>query len=194
MDISETWRKLESEKLAQPMNVGLTPGNSIHPVAKIKSNYLSKTIMLIVITIGFGGLAFYFDEILVRGIFGFLAVAYTVFVISSFSTYRKIEMDGPVLDVLAKTKAQITRALRFEAITSLMIYPFAGAAGYFAGFAANGKSAAIIFSRTTDIVMFATIVTVFTIAGYFLGLALTRKAYGNSLDQITRLIDQLQKG
>jgi uncharacterized membrane protein len=191
MDISATWKKLEKEKLETPIEGDFHKDRSNHPVSKLKKNYFIKSLMMIVFVVLFAISFFYFDEIFIRSFFGLLTVAYVIFMATSYSMYKTINFDGPVLDVLIKTKDQVTRALKFEMISSLMIIPVGGVAGYLGGYSMSGKSINNIFSNPTQIGILVGTLVAFTVLGYYLGRKLTHEGYGKSLKEIDRLIDQL---
>lgn len=191
MDISETWKKLEKDKLSLPIEGDFKKG-SHHLVSKLKKNYFIKSILMIFFVVMFLVSTLYFDEMPVKILCGFLTVAYLAFLAFSFLTFKEINLDGSVIDVLTRTKEQITRALRFEWLTSLMIYPIAGAAGYLAGFSITGRSVDKVFSTTSGIATFVAAVVIMTIVGCFLGRKLTKEGYGNSLAEISKMIEQLK--
>lgn len=198
MDIDETWKKLGRERLELPVEGNATPGmQSQHPVEKLKRNYFIKTIMMVFFLVCFAVLFFVFDEMLVRVTVGLMVIAYTVFLLSSFAMYRNIQaelpMDSTLRDVLAKTKERIERGLTFETRSSMLIFPFAGAAGYLMGFTVTGGDATKIFNNPVQIGIFITTLTVFTVMGWFIGRRLTYIGYGKSLEELRKLIEELNR-
>lgn len=197
MDISATWKKLESERLGQPIGGDFTNSKqSYHPVAKLKRNYFLKSMMMIVFLVAFIMLFVLFDQFLIRVTLAIVVGAYTVFLISSLSMYKDINselpMDKSLLHVLTSTKEQIEKALKFETISSLLIYPFAGTAGYMIGYTVSGKNISRIFESNSSIGIFIGTLVAFGVLGYFLGRKLTKEGYGKSLDEISKLIEQLK--
>jgi len=192
MDISATWKKLEEERLRAPIAGDFNKDHSNHPISKLKKNYFIKSMMMMVFVILFSIAFFYFDEIYIKSFFGLLTIAYILFMATSYSMYKTINFDGPVLDVLIKTKDQVTRALKFEMISSLAIIPVGGIAGYLGGYSMSGKNIENIFSSTTQVYILVGALVAFTLLGYYLGKKLTREGYGKSLEEIDRLITQLR--
>ena len=198
MDISETWKKLERERLERPIEGNLQQGRqSQHPVAKLKRNYFMKTVMMSVFVGSFTGLLFLFDQLLIRSILAVLLIAYIIFLTVSFLMYKGIRtdlsMDGSLLDVLTATKQQIERALRFEMTSSLLVFPIAGAGGYLMGYTVTGGDTDNIFASSAQVVIFILTLIVFTVLGYFLGKRLTREGYGKSLEEMGRMIEELRR-
>jgi hypothetical protein len=196
MDIPETWKKLEKERLERHIEGGLQHSkDSCHPVAKLKKNYFMKTVMMAVFIICFSALLFYFNQLMIRVAIGVLVFAYMIFLLASYSMYKNIRadllMDGSLLEVLTSTKEQISRALRFETITSLLVSPVAGAAGYFMGYTVSGRSIEMIFASSTQVAMFIGTIIVFTVLGYFLGRRLTREGYGKAVEEIGGMMREL---
>ena len=197
MDISETWKKLEKERLERPIKGDLQEGKySRHPVAKLKRNYFIKTIMMLVFLVCLVGLFFLFDQPLIKYSLAILVVAYVIFLTSSLFMYKSIRsdlpVDGSLMNILTETKEQIERGLRFEKISSMLVYPFGGVAGYLMGYTVSGANINNIYNDAWQMGIFIGTIVVFTILGYFAGLRLTREGYGKSLDEIRGMIDQLR--
>jgi hypothetical protein len=197
MDLSQTWKKLEKEKLETPIEGDLRKNDqSRHPVAQLKRNYFLKTIAMSFFVVCFAIAFAYFDHLLIKGALLILVAAYVTFLLASYSMYKNIRtdlsMDGSLIKVLTETRDTIARALRLETISSLMISPFAGVAGYLGGYSLTGGSIDKIFHDPTQIAIMAILMVVSTIAGYFLGRRLTREGYGKSLQEISRMIGQLK--
>lgn len=193
MDLSNTWKRLEKEKLETPIQGELNKDQSNHPVSKLKKNYFIKSMMMIFFVVLFTAAFFYFNDIVIRSFFGLLAIVYLIFMATSYWMYKTIDLDGPVLEVLIKTKDQVTRALKFEMISSLMIIPFGGIAGYVGSYSMSGKSMDKIFSNPTQLGIMLVVIVLSVILGYYLGKKLTREGYGKSLDEIGTLIKEMKR-
>jgi hypothetical protein len=198
MDISETWKKLAQERLERPIDGDLRMGdNSRHPVEKLKRNYFVKTAMMIFFLLCFIALFFLFDQAIIKLTVGILVVSYGIFLISSFSMYKSIRsdlpIDGSLNDVLTRTKVEIEQGLRFEMRASMLVFPFAGVAGYLMGYTVVGADVSRIFDEAEQVVIFIGTVLLFTVIGYFAGRRLTYTGYGRSLEELGRMIDDLRK-
>lgn len=196
MDISETWKKLEKEKLERPIEGDFQKGKSKHPVERLKQNYFIKTIMMVVFLLCFAGMFLYFDQLLIKVTLGVLVAAYAIFLVSSYLMYKNIKsdvsMDRSLITVLTETKERVSRGVRFETTSSMIIFPFAATAGYMMGYTVSGNDINNIFNSTTQILIFTAVLVVFMVLGYFLGRKLTREGYGKYLDQIGGMIEQLK--
>lgn len=193
MDISETWKKLGQEKLEKPMDGKFERGDhSRHPVTALKNNYKTKATMLVAFLVCFAGLFFWFDEWLIKGVLLVVIAAYIIFFLASLAMYKRLNknlpVDGRLLDVLVQTKDEVSRALKFETISSLLIFPFAGAAGYMMGYRTQGLDPANIFESPYQLGVFIVVLIIFLAFGYWLGRQLMREGYGKYLDQIEEMI------
>jgi ABC-type bacteriocin/lantibiotic exporter with double-glycine peptidase domain len=198
MDLQETWKKLEAEKLNKPVLGSLAiQKKSKHPVQRLKTLYLITTGFAVTFLLIFIALFFLFHEPLVKG--GLIAVilCYFFFLVVNWSMYKKIKVDLPVdqnlKTVLQHTYTFISDNIRFQERAAIFIYPIAGTSGFLMGGSVGSGNIEKMMSTNFALISLVVTLAILTPTGYFLAKWLNRISYGKGLGKLKELIDELEK-
>jgi len=196
MDLLQAWKKLEVEKLEQPVKGSVTPPKkSKHPVQKLKTAYLQTTGFAAVFLVGFVYLFFQFSQPLVKGGLVLVIISYIFFFAVNFSMYRKIKVELPVDQSLKKalqhTHDFITDNIRFQERVGLFIYPIAGTSGFLMGGALGSDDINSMMREKTVIIILIVVLIILTPLCFYLTRWLYKVSYGKSLTHLQELIRQL---
>lgn len=196
MELSETWKKLEKERLEKPMPDVILASKSRHPLAKLKRNYLLKTGFSIVFLFCFFACIFIFQNWIIQTLLVIVVFFYVGFLLTSLSIYRKLKedlpVDGTLLHMLIQSKEMIEANLKFEQRMGLAAYPFACAVGFLMGFSTSGSEVSRVFSDRTLTIIFGVTIVVITALGFVFARWLAHKGYRRPLDEVQKLIDELK--
>jgi hypothetical protein len=199
MDLSETWKKLEKERLEQPIDITpfKIPGSSKHPVAAMKRNHIAKSAFAIVFLMGFIIVFLYFDQPLIRGLLGVVILFYLMFSVSAVSLVNKLgaplPADGSLKMALLHTKNLMEKSLRMEERMGLFVYPFCITSGFLMGLAVTGKNFdELIRKPYIGFILIGSII-VLTPLCYFLAKKMNQYSYGQPLNDLNSLIADLDR-
>jgi hypothetical protein len=197
MDLQEVWRKLEKDKLSQPvLGAATATKKSKHPVQKLKNAYLMTTAFSVICLIFFVYLLTTSHERLVKGSLILVILAYVFFFVVNFSMFRKIKVAFPVDQslkiVLQHSYRFIVSNIQFQERVSLFIYPIAGAAGFFIGGAESADLESLMRKPVVVVSFFLTLI-ILTPLCYYLTKWMYKVSYGKCLIELKSLIDELEK-
>ncbi len=198
MDLLEVWKKLETEKLKQPVKGSvIPPKRSKHPVQKLKSAYLQTTGFAAVFLLMFIYLFFQFDEPLVKGGLVLVILSYIFFFIINYSMYRKVNIELPV-DKNLKTALQhtyhfITDNIKFQERVALFIYPIAATSGFLMGGALGSKNINSMMQEKAVIILLIVTLIILTPLCFYITRWLYKVSYGKCLRELKEKIDELER-
>jgi hypothetical protein len=198
MELSEIWKKLESDKLSKPvLGVVHIQKKSKHPVQKLKNLYLITTGFTVFFLVAFIVLFFLFHEPIVKHGLVAVSLCYVFFLVVNGSMYKKIKVDLPVDQnlkaVLQHTYTFIRDNIRFQERAAIFIYPIAGTSGFLMGGSVGSGNIEKMMSTNFAIISLVTTLAILTPVGYFLAKWLNKVSYGSGLGKLKQLIDELEK-
>jgi membrane protein YdbS with pleckstrin-like domain len=198
MELGELWKKLDSDKLSQPVLGAVhIQKRSKHPVQKLKNTFMASTLLAVVFLFCFMALFFFFPEWVVKAGIGVVIVIYVVFVYLNFKAYSKIKvgvlMDQNLKSALQNTHDFITENIRFQERFSLFVYPLCGAAGMLMGLAMGAGEAQKALDKSIVLVLLVVIPLLLTPPCYFLAKWMHKISYGTCLDELKNRIEELER-
>jgi hypothetical protein len=197
MDLLEVWKKLETEKLEQPVKGSvIPPKRSKHPVQKLKTAYLQTTGFAAVFLLMFIYLFFQFDEPLVKGGLVLVILSYIFFFIINYSMYRKVNIELPI-DKNLKTALQhtyhfINDNIKFQERVALFIYPIAATSGFLMGGALGSKNINEMMQEKAVIILLIVLLIILTPICFYITRWLYKVSYGKCLIELKEKIDELE--
>jgi hypothetical protein len=198
MDLLEAWKKLETEKLEQPVKGSvIPPKRSKHPVQKLKTAYLQTTGFAAVFLLMFIYLFFQFDEPLVKGGLVLVILSYIFFFVINYSMYRKVNIELPV-DKSLKTALQhtyhfITDNIKFQERVALFIYPIAATSGFLMGGALGSNNINEMMQEKAVIILLIVLLIILTPICFYITRWLYKVSYGKCLIELKEKIDELER-
>lgn len=199
MDLLDTWKKLEEQRLKRPVAGSVRPpSRSSHPVSKLKRNYFVKMAFSFLFLLISVELLFIFDDLYIRVGMALVTCAYVIFLVSAWTTYRKIKVDLPIdgsLKVaLLYTIDIIETNLKFEERAALVVYPFAVASGFLMGLTAGGEKASRVFSEPFFGVVLIISILVLTPLCYLVARWMNKVSYGKCISEMKAMVADLESG
>lgn len=196
MDIKEAWKKLDEEKLQQPIN------ENIHIVEKSRHSVQK---LITAFQIGLGLIVFYelcfiylfmiIPQLLARTSVIFMMGVYFLYFVVNLSTLQKVKqsfrMDDNLSTCLRQVYGVVKIALSFQRKSSFIIIPIAVIAGYLVGVSINNDVAKVIQQQSTQIRILIAVMIIGPL-GYFLSTWLERKSYAQYLLKLQAIIDQFE--
>ena len=197
MELSEVWKKLEADKLSQPLDAKFDPKRySKHPVNKLIRNFKLTLGFAIFFELGFIYLLFVFTQPIVLGFTVLMVLVYIYYIVVNYQILKNIErssnMDGDLKRTLHQIYENVSASLKFQRRSSLIIYPFACTAGFLMGLSANSDALEMLQKNFTLIALAISIV-VLTPLSYLFALWLEKVSYGKSLKQLEALIKEFDR-
>lgn len=197
MDLKEAWKKLEQEKLNQPV-VGTVEvrKNSKHPMQKLIQ--LSKITLVFVIffELCFSFLLVIMEQPIVKVFLIIMIIAYLFFFVINYRVLRDIQksfrLDLNLKSTLKQVYDNIMSTLAFQRKASIIIYPLAATSGFLMGLSVE-KDAAIMIQKWQVMVALVITIIILTPACYYLARWMEKVSYGKYLNQLRELIQQFEK-
>jgi len=197
MDLTEAWKKLESDKLSKPV-AGL-----VH-IQKTSKHPVQKLILLFKVTLGFAiffelGFIYLFaimPQLIVKVFLVIMIITYAFFFLLNYKVLRKIKhsfrLDLSLKNTLKQVYDNTMSTLAFQRKASLIIYPLAATAGFLMGLAAE-KDAAMMMQKWQVQVILLIAIIILTPSCYYLARWMEKVSYGKYLHQLRDLISQFDK-
>ncbi len=195
MDLKEAWKKLEQEKLSQPIaGSDEVYKSSKHPVQKLIRNFQIALGFVVLFELAFAYLAVVVPQPIVKLAMVLMMVVYIFYFVTNYQTLNHIKktfrMDQNLSYTLQSIYDNTQQSLKFQRRSALFIYPLAATCGFFLGLSVENNVSAMLQSRSIWIVLLITIL-VLTPISYYVAILLERVGYGRYLDQLRGLIHQL---
>jgi hypothetical protein len=197
MDLKETWKKLELEKLQKPVTGAVeVRKTSRHPVQKLIIGFQ----VALGFVICFGGIFLYLMIVMPQPIVKFfmmlMIIAYIFYFIVNYRVLKKIRnsnrMDLSLLSTLKQVHDNVQSSLAFQRKSSLLIYPFAAAAGFILGLSTHDE-ALVLLQKKEILISLLVAVIILTPLSYYLAVWMERLSYGKYLKQLHELIVQFEQ-
>lgn len=197
MDLTEAWKKLESDKLSKPV------AGSVH-IQKTSKHPVQKLILLFKVTLGFAiffelGFIYLFaimPQLIVKVFLVIMIITYAFFFLLNYKVLRKIKhsfrLDLSLKNTLKQVYDNTMSTLAFQRKASLIIYPLAATAGFLMGLAAE-KDAAMMMQKWQVQVILLIAIIILTPSCYYLARWMEKVSYGKYLHQLRDLIAQFDK-
>jgi hypothetical protein len=196
MDLKEVWKKLEQEKLSQPV-VGLNEVNktSKHPVQKLIRSFQLALGFVVVFELAFAYLAIIMPQPIVKIAMVLMMIVYIFYFILNYQTLNHIKttfrMDQNLTYTLQSIYDNTLQSLKFQRKSALFIYPLAATCGFFLGLSVERNVADMLQNRSVWIALLITI-AILTPVCYLIAVKLERMSHGRYLQQLQNLIRQLE--
>ncbi len=197
MDLKEAWKKLEQEKLNQPVAGTVeVRKNSKHPMQKLIQ--LSKITLAFVIffELCFSFLLVIMVQPIVKVFLVIMIIVYLFFFFLNLKILRNIQesfrLDLNLKSTLKQVYDNTMSSLAFQRKASIVIYPLAATAGFLMGLSTE-KDAAIMMQKWQVVVTLVITVIILTPSCYYLARWMERVSYGKYLNQLRELIQQFEK-
>jgi hypothetical protein len=200
MNLNEAWKKLEHERLEKPAKwEPCLPGEgcrSKHPALELKRGLgitLGFSVVFLILVIA---LIFLFDHPLIKLFTGMVAGSYLFFSVYTYLTLKNVTLQlEQAFDTTLKTSLEkihriVLQFIRLQEKAALFIYPFSITAGFMMGLSAGNNFDEDIQDPTTLIIL-AISIAVLTPACYFLAKWMYKVSYDKYLDQLKKLIDEM---
>jgi hypothetical protein len=200
MNLREAWKKLEHEQLEKPAAwEPCLPGEgcrSKHPALVLK-RFLGITVgFSLTFLIIFIILIFLFNHWLIKLFIALVAGSYFFFFIYNCITLNRVKLqlkqgfDVSLKTALAKIHDVVFQSLRLQEKAALFIYPLSTTAGFMVGLSSGGNFEEDI-QDSTILIILAVSIAVLTPASYFLARWMYKVSYEKYLDQLKKLIDEM---
>lgn len=197
MDLTEAWKKLESDKLSKPV------AGSVH-IQKRSKHPVQKLILLFKLTLGF---AIFFElgfmyllaimpQVIVKVFLVIMIIIYAFFFVLNYKILKKIQrsfrLDLSLKNTLKQVYDNTVSTLAFQRKASLIIYPLAATAGFLMGLASETDAAMMMQKWQVQVILLIAII-ILTPFCYFMARWMERVSYGKYLHQLRDLISQFDK-
>ncbi|WKZ59406.1 MAG: hypothetical protein QY309_16275 [Cyclobacteriaceae bacterium] len=200
MDLHETWKKLEHDRLEKPADwkPHEHPENcrSKHPALKLKKSLETTLGFSVVFLTLFIVLIFLFDHWLVKLFIGAVGGAYVFFSWYNYITLKELKLQlKQAFDTSLKTSLEqihriVFQSIRFQEKAALFIYPFSVIAGYTMGLSQHDNFEQDI-QETSVLIALVIAIVILTPACYYLARWMYKVSYDKYLDQLKKLIHEM---
>lgn len=196
MDLKEVWKKLEQEKLTQPV-AGSEEiyKTSKHPVQKLIRSFKVALGFVVFFELAFAYLAIAVPQPVVKLAMVVMMIVYIFYFVANYQTLQHIKttfrMDQNLTHTLQSIYDNTQQSLKFQRRSALFIYPLAATCGFLLGLSIERNVVELFENRAMWISLIITIV-VLTPLCYFIAIQLERISYGRYLSQLRNLIHQLE--
>jgi len=195
MDLKEAWKKLEQEKLTQPVaGAEEIYKTSKHPVQKLIRSFKIALGFVVFFELAFAYLAVVVPQPIVKVAMVLMMVVYIFYFVANYQTLQHIKttfrMDQNLTHTLQSIYDNTQQSLKFQRRSAVFIYPLAATCGFLFGLSIERNVVEILENRSVWISLLITI-AVLTPISYFVAVKLERVGYGKYLDQLRGLIHQL---
>ncbi|MEY4929730.1 MAG: hypothetical protein RI909_454 [Bacteroidota bacterium] len=197
MDLKEVWKKLEQEKLNQPvLGAALVSKTSRHPVHKLMQLSKITLVFTIIFEIGFTYLFFIMTQPIVRVFLIVMIIAYLFYFVLNYRILKNIQqsfrLDLNLKNTLKQVYENTMSMLAFQRKSSIFIYPLAATAGFLMGLSAE-KDAATMMQKWQVILALVISIIILTPSCYYLARWMEKLSYKKYLTQLRELIQQFEK-
>lgn len=197
MDLKETWKKLEQEKLYQPVAGTVeVKTKSKHPMQKLIQLFKLTLAFAVFFEVGFSVLLVTMDQPIVKVFLVVMIIVYLFFFVINYRVLKDIQksfrLDLNLKSTLKQVHDNIMSTLAFQRKASFIIYPLAATAGFLMGLSAE-KDAAIMIQKWQIILTLVITIIILTPSCYYLARWMEKVSYGKYLHQLRELIQQFEK-
>lgn len=198
MDLRETWKKLEAEKLSKPMDGSLSiPHQSKHPVTNIINTLKIGTWFIVFFWALFLVVFFMSDQLIVKAGIGMVVLTYTGLFAANVNILKKItllnKLDGSTTQMLSGIHSLVSKALTFQQNFSWIFFPLCAAAGFVTGMSVRNDVASLLTAKPHLLINLLVTIIIITPAAYFITRWMIKISHGKYLKQIEDLIAQMKQ-
>jgi hypothetical protein len=196
MDLHETWKRLQEEKLSRTSIAGPIdfPAGSKHPVARLIRAFKIGLTWAIACELLYISLLIVMPQPIVRVGMIVVILANLVFLSIHYRVLKRISaqnnLDQNTRDSLLGIHATVTAAMRFQQQISWILFPLCAAGGFLLGISLKQDAFEKLHNPMVITSMLVTM-AVLTPLAYYLAKWMNKIAYGKYSDQLKNLIDQL---
>ncbi len=198
MNLQETWKKLESEKLCLPIPEQMQARNDYKlPLQKLQNVYRINSWFLVAFLCGFVMLCFVFHEPVVKGGLFLLILIYMLGLAANRSMSKKLELtvswDQSIKSSLEQIYSSVSSHVRYQERIGLFIYPLAGLVGFLMGIAAVSDNFSNLIRQKSILLLLLTLLLMLTPLCFWVTKQLHARSYGKYLNDLKQLIHELEK-
>lgn len=195
MNLKEAWKKLEQEKLSQPVaGSDEIYKTSKHPVQKLIRSFQIALGFVVLFEAAFAYLAVVMPQPIVKAAMVLMMVVYIFYLITNYQTLSHIKktfrMDQNLSYTLQSIYDNTRQSLKFQRRSALFIYPLAATCGFLFGISVERDVVEVLQNKSTWITLLITS-AILTPISYYVAIQLERVGYGRYLDQLRGLIHQV---
>lgn len=197
MDLREVWKKLDQEKLSQPIQ-DIHPNKRLskHPVTKLIQSFQIGLGFIVVFEALFVYLFFIFAQPIVKLGIGVIIILYILFFIMNYRTLKRIsrqnKLDQNLKETLTNIHTVAQNTLSFQLKISWAVFPLCVTAGFLVGLSLKADAATMLVKPVIYLTLIGTTIVVTPLC-YWLTNAMTKISYGKYLRQLEELIQQLKE-
>ncbi len=197
VELGEVWKKLEAEKLSQPMDAKFDPKRtSKHPVNKLIRNFKITLGFALFFELVFIYLLFVFTQPIVLAFTVLMILVYVFYIVVNYKTLQSIVktsgMDGNLKQTMHQIYENVNASLKFQRKSSILIYPFACTAGFLMGLSIESDAVEML-QKSFTLIALAISILVITPLSYLLALWMEKVSYGKCLKQLEELIQEFDR-
>lgn len=195
MDLKEVWKKLEQEKLTQPVaGAEEVYKTSKHPVQKLIRSFKIALGFVVLFELAFAYLAVIMPQPIVKIAMVLMMIVYIFYFVANYQTLNHIQktfrMDQNLSHTLQSIYDNTQQSLKFQRKSALFIYPLAATCGFMLGLSVE-RNVVELFENRAVWISLIIIIIVLTPLSYFIAIQLERVSYGRYLSELRSLIHQL---
>lgn len=196
MDLKEAWRKLDEEKLQQPIDENIQiVERSRHSVQKLINAFQVGLGLVVFYEVCFVYLFIIMPQLLAKVSLIFMMGVYFLYFIVNLSTLQKVKqafrMDDSLAVCLRQIYGVVKIALSFQRKSSVIILPIAVIAGFLVGISINHDITNVMQQQSTQIRLLVAVLVIAPL-GYLISTWLERKSYKQYLKKLRSVIDQFE--
>lgn len=197
MDLREAWKKLDEEKLSQPLDIStVTAKESKHPISKLIQSFQIGLGFIVVFEILFIYLAFNLKQPLVQIGMVVIVVLYFLFFLHNYRTLKRItnqnKLDQNLKETVTNIHSIASNALNFQMKISWAVFPMCVTAGFLIGLSIEADAATMLMRPVIYWSLIGTAVVVTPLC-YWLTKLMTKISYGKYLNQLEELSRGLEE-
>ncbi|MCU0357219.1 MAG: hypothetical protein MUE95_06545 [Cyclobacteriaceae bacterium] len=201
MDLQRAWKKLETERLEQPLYIPLSGHprklHSRHPAIKMKNGLYISLAFTVAFLAVFVLLFFRYDPWLIKFFTGLMVGVYIFFGVYNFITLNrlneqlKMAFAGSLKDSLVRIHSIIHQSIRYQERVALFIYPLSAIAGFLMGVGEHDNFEQNI-QQPKMLMVLAVAIVIATPLCYWMARWMYKITYDKYLDQLKALIRDME--
>lgn len=197
MDLQETWKNLDREKLSKPVTGEVEIRTaSKHPVQKLIASFRYALGFIVLFEMVFIYCLISIPQPIVKIFLALMIIIYALGFLTNYRTLRKIEshfiLDSNLKNSLQTIYESTKSSLAFQRRAWIYIYPLAGTTGFLLGLSIS-TDVVEVMQKTKNIVALIITLAIITPIGYYLAVWMENLSYGKYLIQLETLIADLNQ-
>lgn len=197
MDLQETWKNLDREKLSIPVKgeVELRTASK-HPVQKLINSFRYALGFIILFEVVFIYCFIIIPQPVVKIFLALMIVIYALGFLANYKTLRKVEshfvLDSNFKDSLQVIYESTKTSLAFQRRAWIFIYPLAGTTGFLLGLSIS-TDVVEVMQKSKNIMALIITLAIVTPLGYYLAVWMESLSYGKYLIRLETLLAELNQ-